>query len=137
MSSSPRRRRRRAFATTVSASAAPYGYTISIWSTGAMLIHFRGDPNVWQIFLFAAGAIAGYAILGALARVILRGAKPLRSEPAKVEAGMFDWIAVGVSVGAAALIAQIPGWVAWPLASGVVTLLYITAVSLQLQLAAS
>jgi len=135
MSVSPGRRQRRAFAATVSASAAPYGYTISIWSSGAMLVHFRGDPNVWQIFLFAGGAIAGYAILGAVAQAILKRARPLQSDPAKVEAGMFDWVAVGISVGAAALIAEIPSWVAWPLASGVVTLLYVAAVSVQLQLA--
>jgi hypothetical protein len=37
-----------------SASATPYGYTVSLWSSGALLIHFRGTPNVGDIYLFAA-----------------------------------------------------------------------------------
>lgn len=39
---------RRSFATMVSASGAPYGYRITVWSTGALLIHFRQLPEVWE-----------------------------------------------------------------------------------------
>lgn len=137
MSGSPVEDQRRAFGTTISASAAPYGYTVSIWSTGALLIHFRGNPNVWEIFLFALGAVAGYALLGRLGTIIMRRSPPLRSQSLKVEAGMFDWLAVGLSAGAAALLDQIPTWTVWPLSSALVTIIYITATSVQLHLAAA
>ena len=40
-----------AFSTIVSASAPPYGYTVSVWTSGAILMHFRSTPNVGDVFL--------------------------------------------------------------------------------------
>ena len=47
----------------VSASAAPYGYTITVWSSGAVLIHFRHLSTVWESFLFVASAVGAFAVL--------------------------------------------------------------------------
>jgi hypothetical protein len=55
---------RRAFATTVSASAAPYGYTLTVWSSGALLIHFRGSPAVGRV---PVSERSGGGVRGALA----------------------------------------------------------------------
>jgi hypothetical protein len=52
-------------------------------------------------------------------------------------AGILHWFAVGAAVGAAALVALIPGWVAWPLASLSATLMYLIGASAQLALVAS
>ena len=66
-----------AFSTIVSASAPPYGYTVSVWTSGAILMHFRSSPNVGDVFLFAAGALLGFALLGLVAHGTLRAAPPL------------------------------------------------------------
>ncbi len=117
------------------ASAAPYGYTITTWSTGAMLFHFQGAPNVWRIFLFIGGAIFAFTVLGLGGREAIARAMPFPSGPQRVRAGTLDWFAVGVAVGAVSLLAQIESWVAWPLCSFAATLLYLVAMSLQLALA--
>ena len=121
----------------VSASAAPYGYTITVWSSAALLIHFRHSPAVWQIFLFAAGALAAFALLWLSGRSAIESAEPLEQGPARALAGTLDIFAVGTAVGAAALIAMIPSWVAWPLGSFGATALYLITASVQLAFAAT
>jgi hypothetical protein len=124
-----------AFATMLEASAAPYGYTISVWSSGALLMHFRGQPSVAEVFAFVAGAVAGFAALGAVGRRVIRRAEPISPGPSRVWAGAMHWLAVGVAVGAAALIAQLPGWTAWPLASAGATVVYLALTALELAIA--
>ncbi len=125
---------RRSFATIVSASAAPYGYTITVWSAGALLIHFHGQPRIWEIFLFLAGAIAGFAALWVAGRGTIEQARPLEHSARRVLAGALDLFAVGGAVGAAALLAMVPAWVAWPFPSFGATAVYIVAASIQLAL---
>ena len=124
-----------AFATMLEASAAPYGYTIAIWSSGALLIHYRTAPDVGEVFLFVAGAVVGFTLLGLVGRRAVETAKALGQGPARVWAGILDWFAVGLAVGAVALLAQIESWVAWPLGSFSATTVYFAAASLQLGLA--
>jgi hypothetical protein len=126
---------RRSFATMVSASAAPYGYTITVWSTGALLIHFRHLPQVWEVFLFVAGAVGAFASLWLIGRGAIVEARPVGLGAARALAGALDVFATGLAVGAAALIAMIPSWVAWPFAAFASTALYMVAASLQLALA--
>ena|SRR5215211_2249260 len=63
-----RRTLRAALGTMVAASAAPYGYTVTIWSSGAVLMHSHGTPNVGDVFLFIAGALTGFALLSLAAQ---------------------------------------------------------------------
>ena len=44
------------------------------------------------------------------------------------------WLAAGAAVGAAALVARIGGWEAWPLAAFAATAIYILGASVQLAL---
>lgn len=127
----------RAFATMVEGTAAPYGYTITIWSGGALLMHYRSAPRVWEVFLFAVGAVLGFTFLGAVGSPVIKRVKPLPGGSARAWAGMLDWFAIGLAVGAVALIAQIASWVAWPLGAFAGTLLYLAVASLQLALAAA
>jgi hypothetical protein len=86
------------------ASAMPYGYTVTVWSSGAVLMHAHGTPNVGDVFLFLAGALAGFAAVALAARA--PSAAPLdvtRGEPAI--AGVLHAGAAGVAVGAAAFLA--------------------------------
>ena len=127
---------RAALGTIVAASAAPYGYTITIWSSGAVLMHAHGTPQVGEVFAFLAGALCAYGLTGLLARGALRSTDALDSPPDRVLAGAMHWLAAGTAVGVAALVATIHGWEAWPLASFAATAVYILGASLQLALVA-
>jgi hypothetical protein len=114
--------------------ALPYGYTITIWSTGAVLTGKHGSPGVGFVFLFAVGAIAGFAavaLIGAMSR-----SEPLEPAPRDLlVTGVTHVAAVGASIGATALIADMRNRVAWPLAAFAATAIYLAVASLELQLA--
>jgi hypothetical protein len=63
-----------ALATALRGTALPYGYTLTVWGSGMLLAHERGQPSVGEIFLFIIGAIAGFGVLGLIVR--LTGAAP-------------------------------------------------------------
>lgn len=44
-----------------------YGYTLSIWGSGALLIHAFGSPGVTPIFLFIIGALVAFVTLALVA----------------------------------------------------------------------
>lgn len=44
-----------------------YGYTLSIWGSGALLIHAFGSPGITPIFLFIIGALAAFVTLALVA----------------------------------------------------------------------
>lgn len=44
-----------------------YGYTLTIWGTGALLIGDIGFPTTVEVFAFATGAVAGFAVLALFA----------------------------------------------------------------------
>jgi hypothetical protein len=53
--------------TAVGSSAAPYGYTLATWTTGAVLTHAYGVPATTDALLFMTGAILAFALLGVVA----------------------------------------------------------------------
>jgi hypothetical protein len=61
--------RKRLEANLVSESEA-YGYTLSIWGAGALLIHAFGVPGVERALVYVGGALVGF---GALAVVAFQG----------------------------------------------------------------
>ncbi len=125
---------RAALGTIVSASAAPYGYTITLWSSGALLTHFHGIPTVVEIFLFLTGALLGFAVVGSFAHGALRTAVPMSPGQGHVLAGLLHWFSAGLAVGSVAIVAEVPSWVAWPAGSMIATSVYLLAASLQLAL---
>ena len=116
----------------VAASAAPYGYTISIWSSGAVLLRSHGVPTVAEVFAFLAGALIGFGALALAAQGALTRMESLDHAPDRVLAGALHWLATGAAVGAAALLAEIHAWEAWPLGSFAATTIYILGASAQL-----
>jgi hypothetical protein len=122
-----------ALETILAASATPYGYTLSIWSSGALLMRSHGTPSVAETFIFVAGAITGFSLL-ALITEESRGPGS-RSEQRwdRLRAGVLDWLAVGAAMGAVSLLAEIHGWVPWLVAPLTATVLYLVLGSLQLQ----
>jgi hypothetical protein len=128
---------RAALGTIVSASAASYGYTISLWSSGALLTHFHGPPNIGEIFLFLTGALLGFAVVGTFAHGALRTTQPISPSSAHVLTGLLHWFSVGIAVGSVALVAEVPSWIAWLLGSMIATSTYLLLASLQLAFVAA
>ncbi len=116
----------RALETALHGAGLPYGYSITVWATGAALVGAQGPAKVWSVFLFAAGAAAAYGLMRFLTRRAEGEAQSqLTRSPHLARAGGIHVAAIGLSVAAAALIAQIPGAVAWALAPFAQTLLYL------------
>jgi hypothetical protein len=123
---------RAAVAATVAAGAVPYGYTIAIWSSGAVLMHAHGTPNVGDVLAFVAGGLIGYLMACAVARPDATGAAMPGTQGDRALAGAMNWLATGAAVGAAALLAEIHGWEAWALGSAAATVVYLVGAGLQL-----
>jgi hypothetical protein len=95
----------------------PYGDTVSLWSSGAILTGRHHLTGVRVCSCSPAGALAGFTLIGLVAHGRLWAATPLAPGPEGVIAGVLHWFALGVAVSAVALLALIPTWVAWPLGS--------------------
>lgn len=127
---------RRASETLLASSATPYGYTLTIWCSGALLMHYRGKPSVAEIFLFLAGALAAFTAISLVNQSLTKAAKPLSKPLALDWSGMLHWFAAGASVGVVCLVGRIASWVSWPLGSFLATALYLTIATAQLALSA-
>jgi hypothetical protein len=125
-----------ALATVLRGSAIPYGYTVTVWTSGMMLTHQRGNPTVAEIFLFMAGAVAAFAMLGTAAK-IGRGAPFEPPQGALRRTGMVQFLAVGAALGTATLVALIPSAVAWPLGAFLATAVYLVGTTFELLLVRS
>ena len=44
-----------------------YGYTLSVWGAGALLIHAYGVPDIERALAYVAGALVGFGTLALLA----------------------------------------------------------------------
>lgn len=122
-----------ALATVTHGSALPYGYTVTVWTSGAVLIHHRGLPSTGQVFLFMVGAVAAFAVLGGIVR--LGQGVPFDPAPSALRrTGMLHLVAVGAALGAATLVALIHSGIAWPLGAFVATATYLALATLQLAL---
>jgi hypothetical protein len=123
-----------ALATVLRGSAVPYGYTLTVWTSGMMVTRQRGIPSVGEVFLFAAGAVAAFAVLGIIVR-LMRGVPFEPPHGALRRTGMVHFLAVGAALGAATLVALIHSGVAWPLGAFVATGTYLALATLELTLA--
>lgn len=128
-------RYRSALRATVAASAAPYGYTLTIWTTGAILSHARGIPNTGEALLLLIGAVAAYALVGGVAFGGL--SEHLVPEPSRAAVwGGLQFFSVGLAIGAATVVAHVvEGIAAWPVDGFLVTAIYLLASASQLTLA--
>jgi hypothetical protein len=124
-----------ALGATIAASAAPYGYTLTIWTSGAVLSHARGIPSRSDALLFLLGAVGAYALIAAVAVPRL----PERLVPAPARAalwGALHFVSVGLAIGAASLVAHlVTGPAAWPLGGFLATSIYLLASASQLAFA--
>jgi hypothetical protein len=120
----------------VATSAAPYGYTLTIWTSGAVTANARGLPSTWEALVFLAGAVTGFALMGAvaygsLARIVsVEGGRAVRLW------GSFHLPSVGLAIALATLIAHlIPEAAAWPMVGFSATAAYLALIAAQYTLA--
>jgi len=121
----------RALTTVVGRSAIPYGYTLTIWTTGAVLERSHGTPAVGDTLLFLIGAVAGFAVLGVLSQ---REDEPPLTPGRRdlIHTGLVQILAVGLALGAAALVAMIHSFAAWPIGALAATVVYLGIAALEL-----
>lgn len=122
----------------VQAAGLPYGYTVTMWSSGQVLIHFHGTPSLALVAVFAGGALAAYAVMQAAARA---GDPPddvaLGSSGGWVRGGAIQAAAVAVTlIAVAAAGALLPAAVAWAFGGMATVLGYLGVVGLELALQA-
>ncbi len=116
----------------------PYGFTVTVWSSGQVLIHFHGVPGLGLISLFAAGAVAGYGSL----RLVIGSASP--TTDSQFGAGTAPLRAIAIQAAAVALsvgVVGLGGWhlppgLCWPLggAASVIVYLGVTGVECALNI---
>lgn len=120
----------------IGASAAPYGYTLTIWTTGAIVSHAAGAPDSLEAILFLVGAVSAYACAGAAAHGRVGAVLSLgRSREVRLW-GALHFPAIGIAVGEAVMIASlVQGRAAFPITSFTVTFTYLTTVAAQFTIA--
>lgn len=112
-------------------SAVPYGYTLTVWATHGLLTNQQGNPGVEDLVLFVVGAMLAFALLGFFAERV--SAAPLKAGRRDlIRAGTIHVFAIGAAFGAAALLATVPGAIAWALASFAASALYLSIASLEI-----
>ncbi len=110
----------------VGSSAAPYGYTLATWTTGAMLMSVHGNPNVLAVLTFMVGAVLGFAFVGALAFGGMAKHFDQDEGDAPPMWGSFHFLSVGLAIGVAALVAYyVDSFIAWPLGGLLFTITYL------------
>ena len=120
---------------TVASSAAPYGYTLTIWTTGAVLSHARGIPDAGEALLLLGGAVAAYSIVGGLAFGGL--SEQIVPDPAHaVVWGGLHFVSVALAIAAASLVTHfVADAAAWLLGGFLATAVYLVASAGQLTIA--
>lgn len=126
----------RALETSIQGAGLPYGYALTIWSTGSALVGARGTPSVANILLFTVGAGVAYGGLRLALAWNMGGEaeRPLTHSPHPIRAGVLHLAAIGLAITAAILSARIGSDAAWMLAPFVATLLYLGVSSVEVAL---
>ena len=89
------------------ASAGPYGYTLTLWSSGAVAIERLGHPRLVGVLLLALGGVAGFVAIEILASGIAGETPAQQSEVLWVNAHLLAnggaviavWAATGIVTG--------------------------------------
>ena len=96
----------RALTTVLRGSAVPYGYTLTVLATHAVLTNEHGNPDVLEVLLFVTGAVVAFSLLGIVAERL--APEPLQAGSRDmIRSGAIHALAIGCAFGAAVLIALI------------------------------
>jgi hypothetical protein len=115
---------------------AAYGYSIMITASFGVLASRESTPKLGFIFLFLAGAIAGFVIIEA---IVSKGFKRApRGEPIQVVAlgAAFSFGSVGAAVGAASIATIVlDGWAVWLVGAFAASATFILMLGLEIAIA--
>lgn len=116
-------------------NAAAYGYSVTITASFGILSALRSAPSVPEIFLFAGGAIAAFALVEAVATGGFRHG--LEDEPSSVKAlgGSISVFSVGGALTGALVVGNLLDTSAWPLGAFVATTFYLCFFALEISIA--
>lgn len=127
---------------TLRGAVVPYGYTVSIWASGAYLIDLQGLPGLLEAFAFVAGAILAFSTLASIVhhrhRVRANRGQPAELHPETshpIFAAGLHIAAVGLALCGAWLIDQTLGSAAWLVTPFSVTFIYLSIASAELAVA--
>lgn len=127
---------RESLRSSVAVSTAPYGYTLTIWGSGAINIKLLGNPSLLDILLFMAGAVAAFLLIEAVAYGSLALHVAFGPPPPVTVWGSAHWLSAGLSIIAVWGLAHLvrgPG--AWALTGLIATALYLLVNATQVTLA--
>jgi hypothetical protein len=143
---------RRALGSIVEAAGIPYGFTLTIWGSAALVASHRGGPKPGHVALFAAGAVIGFAVVRLFAvempitrwvetrRAASRGEVPMLAPPPEPAPRMTPALlavahlpALGAAYLGAWLAAHL-GIASWPVAGFVAASAFFAAAAGQLHL---
>lgn len=123
--------------TVLSATAAPYGYTLALWTAGAITTREAGEfPTTVDALLLVAGAITAFAALAASAFGGLDDVlKPTSRAQVRVWGGL-HLVALGLTIlVVAGIVHAVHGHLVWPLVGFAVTGTYLVSLAGQYWLA--
>lgn len=121
----------------IASSANSYGYTLTIWASGGVVLHHRGIPTEADALAFVVGAIAAFALVGVAANRGLRRVSPPQPR------GFSLWqalhlLSVAVAIAGAAVVTRLlHSWIAWPATGFIATGGYLLVLAAQLSVGAS
>ncbi|HTI35590.1 MAG TPA: hypothetical protein VL422_18085 [Miltoncostaea sp.] len=123
-----------ALRTTLQATAAAYGYTLTTATTVAVLVTTHGPPGTGEIAMFALGGLVAFAVLEA-AVLVLDPEDDASPRQRIAFAGALNVAAVSVAlvaaIGVAHAMSGSPAWLVAPMAA---TALYMLGVAAQVRL---
>jgi hypothetical protein len=117
---------------TLGSAAVPYGYTLTVWATGSLLMerHNLSGMTVTNIALFVAGAASGYGLLRvATARTAAPHEPQGISRTRVIRSGGVHLLGIATGVALAGVAARL-GSGAWFVAPFVATLAYLAITAL-------
>ncbi len=130
-----RPRVRHAMSAAAAQAAIAYGYTLTVWSTGAVLMKIDGQPRIGDVFLFIGGAVAAFLAVELMATRGFDDFERAQSPRGTLMIGSLQFVSAGVAVGCATLVGEIlNGDEVWPLASFAATFAYFMLAGIQLWL---
>jgi hypothetical protein len=116
-------------------SIAPYGYTLTVWTSGAVLTHARGLPTTVDALLFASGAVVAFGVVGVGGFGHIRARMTVDPNPPAVWGGL-HLISVAASILVVTAVAhEVVGIESWPLGGFAATLIYLMLLAAQLTIA--
>lgn len=86
----------------------PFGYTLTVWSAGALSIARYGSPTIWNVLEFVGGGVFSYLLIVAISVWHEGRARDHRPQVALINvsaivsaipAGIIPWLAISADLG--------------------------------------